>query len=81
MELSYLFPLYFCASTIVQPPLAFVRSGYIDLNDSKAYSIGSGGYGRSRTASSSASAYYLDLYPTGVNLSGSSTRWLAFPLR
>ncbi len=53
-------------------PLAFVRSGNVDLNSGSASGVGRDGYGRSRTARSSTGAYYLsfnptDIYPSGTN--------------
>ena len=69
------------ATTIVQLPLAFVRSGYVNVNDGKVYVVGLSGYGRSRTASSSTDAYYLYFYPTDVYPSYSNRRWYGFPLR
>ena len=68
-------------TTIVQLPLAFVRSGYVNVNDGKVYSVGSSGYGRSRTASSSSGAYYLTFNPTDVYPSYYYHRWYGFPLR
>jgi len=68
-------------STIVQSPLAFVRSGYFDLNTNKMYSVGSYNFNQSRTSRSATEAYFLYMSPTNINLSGNNYRWLAFPLR
>lgn len=67
------------ATTIVQLPLAFVRSGYVNVSDSKVHGISYSGYGRSRTASSSTSAYYLGMNPTFVDPSYDNPRWYGFP--
>ena len=61
--------------------LAFVRSGNVNVNDGKVYNVGNSGYGRSRTASSSTNAYYLNFNPTDVNPSNNNHRWYGFPLR
>ncbi len=79
------------ATTIVQLPLAFVRSGNVDINDGRLYiggwSTGDGqvapahGYGWSRTARLSALAYGLGFNTTGVYPSNYYNRWYGFPLR
>ena len=69
--------------------LAFVRSGYINLNNlaGSARHVGDIGYGWPRVAVTFASiadttAYFLDLNTTGVNPSnGPVNRWAGFPLR
>ncbi len=72
------------ATTIVQLPLAFVRSGWTNVgttNEGAVRVIGQYGDYWSRTTSSSTNAYRLITSPTGVNLSNSSDRWAAFSLR
>ena len=61
--------------------LAFVRSGYVNVNDGKAYNVGNSGCGRSRTASSSTYAYILYFYTTSVNPSSNDGRYSGRPLR
>ena len=69
------------ATTIVQLPLAFVRSGYVILGHGQARYAGEYGYGWSRTAYSSANAYDLYMYTTSVNPSDYYLRYYGFPLR
>ena len=72
------------ATTIVQLPLAFVRSGWVNVNAEYATyqaHLGYNGNYWSRTAVSSAYAYYLDFSPTDVYPSYSFDRWYGFPLR
>ena len=69
------------ATTIVQLPLAFVRSGSINLNDGKMYYVSERGYNWSRTARSSTYTYYLSLNPTDIAPSNSTYRWYGLPLR
>ena len=66
------------ATTIVQLPLAFVRSGYVDLTDGYIIQTGSVGYGWSRT---STNAHAHDLWHNDVTISPSSStyRWSGFP--
>ena len=60
--------------------VAFVRSGYVNLDGGQARFAGENGYGWLRTAGSSSYAYGLYMTTTSVNPSGSSIRWYAFPL-
>lgn len=70
------------ATNIVQLPLAFVRSGYIRLQDGQAQNVGLEASTRSRTSSSAAYAYYLNSNDTGVNPSDINYyRYRGFPLR
>ena len=70
------------ASNIISLPLAFVRSGYVNLNDGKAYAVGRNLYGWSRVTKSLANAYGLGVSPTVVYPSdGNYDRWRGFPLR
>ena len=69
------------ATTIVQLPLAFVRSGYASVNSGAIYYVGDRGYGWSHTVSSSTNAYYLVLSSKEVNSSYSDSRWAGRPLR
>ena len=69
------------ATTIVQLPLAFVRSGYVSLGYGQARNAGEYGCGWSRTAISSSYAYYLYMGTTNVNPSDYNNRWNGFPLR
>ena len=69
------------ATNIVQLPLAFVRSGYVNLSGGYVYNVGNGGYYWSRTASSSTGARYLYFGPTGVNPSGYNYRYYGLSLR
>lgn len=68
-------------STIIQLPLAFVRSGVIYLFDGHFYYVGSSSCGWSRTSRSTDHAYYLDMAPANVNSLNSNSRWYGFPLR
>ncbi len=70
------------ATTIVQLPLAFVRSGYVSLYNGQARNAGEYGYGWSRTASNNPNyAYYLGMNTTNVNPSNYGNRGNGFPLR
>ena len=72
------------ATTIVQLPLAFVRSGYVYTNSGAVGSVGyvgNNGYSWSRTSRSSTSAYRLNFNATDVYPSGNGNRWYGFPLR
>ena len=63
-------------------PLAFVRSGHVNLDFGFALDVGEGGLSRSRTASNYPTyAYYLYFAPTGVASSGSDNRDHGIPLR
>ena len=61
--------------------LAFVRSGYINLNNGQARNVGLEASTRSRTANSAANAYYLNSNDTNVNPSNANNRYYGFPLR
>lgn len=69
------------SSNIISLPLAFVRSGYINLRDGKAYVVGRSLYGWSRVAKSLANAYNLGVNPTNVGPSNNNNRYHGFPLR
>ena len=69
------------ATTIVQLPLAFVRSGIAYIHTGIVSYTGSNGYIWSRTTKSNAYAYYLGFSSSAINFSGSEDRWLGFPLR
>ena len=69
------------ATTIVQLPLAFVRSGGIFLSYNQAGYIGSNGYWWSRASSSSTKTHILYINSTGLNPSGSDVPYFGFPLR
>lgn len=62
-------------------PLAFVRSGLVDLNLGQSLYVGHAGYGRSRISQSPTYAYFLFMTPTDVYPSGNVGRWLGFSLR
>lgn len=75
------------ATNIVQLPVAFVRSGWVNVSagymDSSDWDLGD--YW-SRTAGSATNAYYLNFYPgigssSDVDPSTSSSRFSGFPLR
>ena len=68
-------------SNIISLPLAFVRSGYVGLNDGGAYDVGRSPYSWSRVTTSASGAYDLSVYPTGVYPSNSDSRWYGFPIR
>ncbi len=66
--------------------LAFIRSGWVNLNTSALGYFGYNGFGWSRTAISyssptSADAYNLGFAPSGVGPSNNYTRWRGFPVR
>ena len=69
------------ASNIISLPLAFVRSGYVNLNAGMAYGVSRYLYGWSRAAESLAGAYSLGVNPTEVYPSANNYRWNGFPLR
>ena len=69
------------ATTIVQLPLAFVRSGYVCLSYGYVSNVGEYGCAWSRTPKSSTHAYYLGMHPTYVNPSDYYIRYGGFPLR
>ena len=72
------FPLHF---TIVQFPLAFVRSGYVHLDHSRSYFVGAHIYGWSHVSLSITDAYYLRITSTDIYPLGTGDRWNGFPLR
>lgn len=57
-------------STIIQLPLAFVRSGDIYVDDGHFYSVGTDGYNWSRVSRSTTHAYSLFISPTVIYPSG-----------
>ncbi len=61
--------------------MAFVRSGYVNLNNGQARNVGENGYGWSRTAKSSIYGYNLNMNTTDVNPSNNNNRYNGFPLR
>ena len=69
------------ASNIISLPLAFVRSGWVDIGGGAASGVGRSLYGWSRVSSSITGAYALYVAPTAVDPSSSGNRWHAFPLR
>lgn len=79
---KYLLNQYGATSTsVVQLPLAFVRSGMIEISWGQASNVNLSSYVRSRTSVSSTHAYVL-LTPTGsLYPSFSDHRWLGFPVR
>jgi len=71
-------------STLVHLPLAFVRSGWVNVSTTYVggvRNVGEDGGGWSRTARSATNAYNLNTNPTYVNPSGNSRHWSGFPLR
>ena len=71
------------ASNIISLPLAFVRSGYVNVNDShewRMWHVGYEGDMWSSIAYSYTGTYYLGLSFVSVTLDA-STRWNGFPLR
>ena len=70
------------ATTIVQLPLAFVRSGVIYPGNGTAGNVGYYGYWWARTAKSSTSAYDLGMNPSDVySESNNNYRYHGFSLR
>ena len=69
------------ATTIVQLPLAFVRSGSIGLSGGQIWYVGEYSFGWARTVYSPTFAYYLNADATVVNPSVSSARYNGLPLR
>ena len=69
------------ATTIVQLPLAFVRSGVVWPDDGRVGNVGNGGYSWSRTSRSSTYAYYLYFYTANVSPSSNYNRFDGRPLR
>ena len=70
----------FAASNIISLPLAFVRSGWVNLNDGTIHVIGQYGYNWSRTSRSITSTYVLDANPTNVSSSSYGNRFVGRPL-
>ena len=69
------------ATTIVQLPLAFVRSGGVNLHYGYADYVGYHSYGWSRTSSSANGAYFLYFDTTGITPSGANNRYVGRSLR
>lgn len=70
-------------STIVQLPLAFVRSGYVRLDAGRSDFAGYVSYDWSRVSHSVTAAYFLDVNPSDTFPSGGGVygRWAGFPLQ
>ena len=72
------------ATTIVQLPLAFVCSGWVNVGteyEGVVRVIGYHGYGWARTAESSTYAYRLNANPTYIGPLDYVDRWSGFPIR
>ena len=69
------------ATTIVQLPLAFVRSGYVDLGASQARVIGTNGYSWTRTSNSANDTYSLYFSSSIIYPSNYGNRYYGRPLR
>ena len=69
------------ATTIVQLPLAFVRSGWANIDGGAMGNVGQYGYYWSRTSISTTSAYGLAFNPSNVYPSGNYVRRDGFSLR
>ena len=71
------------APTITVKPiwLAFVRSGYVNVNNGNVNNVGNEATLRSRTSVSTTNAYILNSNPTTVNPSNSAVRYNGRPLR
>ncbi len=72
------------ATTIVQLPLAFVRSGWTNVSteyEGAIWRVGYEGDSWARTAVSTTFARYLYLSPTVVGPSNSAVRWAGLSLR
>lgn len=75
------------ATNIVKLPLAFVRSGWFNLDYygyghySGIYSFGESGYNWSRTSRSSTLAHYLNIDPNIIPPSNNADRYFGFSLR
>lgn len=61
--------------------LAFVRRGYVNLNNGYVDNVGSNGYNWSRTSKSSTNAYNLNFNTSNVNPSNNNNRYNGRPLR
>ena len=69
------------ASNIISLPLAFVRSGYVNLNlGNVLYAVYETAL-RSRSSVSDTDAYYLYSNPTAIDTSGSGAHYASRPLR
>ena len=66
--------------TIVQLPLAFVRSGHVGIDAGNTRWIGNSGYGWSRVLQSDYYVYGLRIYPIEIHPSYGNNRWNGFPL-
>ena len=69
------------ATTIVQLPLAFVRSGGTYLDNGYTGSLGLGSYYWSCTSKAAINAYGLNLNTTDVDPSSTNMRFAGRPLR
>lgn len=69
------------ASNLVLSPLAFVRSGDVNLGYGNVSYVGYNGFGWSHTSRSSTSTYALYFTPTGVYPSDSNNHYVGRPLR
>ena len=69
------------ATTIVQLPLAFVRSGDVSLSNGSIYVVGNGGYYWAHTVYSTTSARYLSFDTSSVGPSNANSRSYGFSLR
>lgn len=67
--------------TVCRLDLAFVRSGYVNLNNGNVNNVGNEATLRSRTSVSATNAYNLNSNPTDVNPSNSGVRYNGRPLR
>ena len=67
--------------TIVQLPLAFVRSGFVVLNNGRVGAIGENSYDQSRVAQATIYTYILYAASISMSSSGYDARWHGFPLR
>ena len=78
MAMAKLVNFFTCATDSF---MAFVRSGYVNLNNGQARNVGENSYGWSRTAKSSIYGYNLNMNTTDVNPSNNNNRYNGFPLR
>jgi len=69
------------ASTLVHLPLAFIRSGWTNIDADALWNVGNYGYSWSRTSRSATVAYGLNMNPTAVYPSGNYQRRGGFSLR
>ena len=70
-----------CSEEVQAPSLAFVRSGWVSINDGTIHVIGQYGYNWSRTSRSTTSTYVLDTDPINVSPSSYGNRFVGRPLR